>query len=85
MGCLQLLTGETVSTKGYHWEKVNADKVRKTMGKSIVISEFKENTPPISEGLGAGKESDAPITEILTPHMCNDHDVARDGLPRVSA
>ena len=44
----------------------HAEKVQKTKELSIVISALKKDVPPILGGLGEGKESTTPLTDILT-------------------
>ena len=55
---------------------LHADNVRKTKEQFTFISGLKTDVPPIIGGLGKGKESTTPITEILTPQSWN----ALDGL-----
>ena len=48
---LQFFTGETVSTAESQRGEAHAAKVRKTKEKSIAVSAFKTDVPPIMGGL----------------------------------
>ena len=52
---LQFLTGETVSTAKSQQYEVHTAKVRKAKEKSIVISDFKRDVPPILGGWTRGR------------------------------
>ena len=42
--------------------------------KSIIISDFNKDVPPILGVLGEGGVSTTPLTDICTPELWNDHD-----------
>ena len=70
---LVFVTGETVLTTESQQDEFHADMVHKTREKSIAISDFKTDIPPILGGLGEEKESTTPLTAIRTPELCNAH------------
>ena len=56
----------------------------KTKEQSIVISAFKTDLPHILGGLGNGKESKTPLTDIRTPELWNFRGGVRGVYPRAS-
>ena len=63
-------------------DEFHTEKVRTTKEKSIVISSFKSDIPPIMGVLGEGKEIFAPLTEIRIPYLWNTRDGVRGVYPR---
>ena len=81
---MQFVAGETVSTLGYQSYKVHAAKVGKTKDKSIFVSAFRTDIPPIMGGLVEVKEISTPLTAIRTPDLWNVQDGVSGIYPRAS-
>lgn len=81
---LQFTGEDTVDPSESRIDEMHSARVKRPLERSIVISAFKTDIPPVFSGPKEGREMKYPLPGIKTPEMWDAHDGIRGVKPRVS-